>query len=414
MLSISSGIVDSLASILGSPPAYTLVPPRPPSLNLRKNPSTPPPSSPSSTPPLHLTQYVPAYGLQLFLRAFSVPHVVLNTDYRRCINSSSSYPLITDTHSGVHYVVPSTILGGGGGGSYAEEAILSCNDESSVPPTTPLGSPLAYLIRHYAPQLLNESDNNILLYTNLISSTLSPLLLALSFADNGEGYDNTRSLFATPLPDLPEPLLTFVALLTRVSDNLSLWAEKVSVVRSLSFPGQYSPSPLPTRARNRLSSFFTASSTLHLDVPTSLRQATNAYRILSEHLAAKPTTPSSPYFFQTPTTLDPVLFEHLYSAMVNPHLCQILCSYPLLLVYFTNLVDNHFFNGERNNEQQTNDLANEDNPRDRLRQVYNFAKKAANSSSFSAQQDSASHKIKLEERKVVKKNRSLLNLHRLR
>ena len=55
----------------------------------------------------------------------------------------------------------------------------------------------------------------------------------------------------------------------------------------------------------------------------------------------------------------------------------------------------YFFVADRTNGQQTNDLANEDNPRDRLRQVYNFAKKAANSSSFSAQADSASTAIKV-------------------
>jgi len=59
------------------------------------------------------------------------------------------------------------------------------------------------------------------------------------------------------------------------------------------------------------------------------------------------------------------------------------------------MVETYFFEAERTNERQTNDEANEDNPRDRLRQAYNFAKKAANSSSFSAQADSAANAIKV-------------------
>ena len=338
MNTLSSGLVDSLASVLGCPPAYSLTPSRPPPLNLRKDARS---SQPSSTPAiLRVTQFLPAYGIQLFLRVHSVPHVVVNTEYRRCMNNTSGYPLLTDTVGGINYMVPSTILGGGGGGSYAKEAILSSAEEEAASPSlssTPLGEPLAHVMKHHVPDILEDpsGDNSVALYTNLVSSTLSPLLLALSFADNGEGYECTRSLYASPPPDLPEPLFTFVSLLTWVKDNLSLWAEKVSVVRSLSFPGQLSPSALPTRCRNGVS-FFAASSSLHVDVPASLRQASNAYRILSDYISSRP---PNPHFFQYPTTFDPLVFEHIYLAIVNPHLVNIVRSYPLLLSYFTNMVD---------------------------------------------------------------------------
>ena len=165
-------------------------------------------------------------------------------------------------------------------------------------------------------------------------------------------------------------------------------------LRSSPRSSQFSSSSVPTRCRNGVS-FLSASSSIHLDVPAALIQASNAYRILSDHLSSNPSTTSSPHFFNSPTFFDPLLFEHLYSAIVNPHLVKILRSQPLLLSYFTTMVETYFFEAERTNERQTNDEANEDNPRDRLRQAYNFAKKAANSSSFSAQADSAANAIKV-------------------
>ena len=355
----SQALSDTLASLIGSPPAYLLTPARPPSLGLRQAKSSPPSSSSPSLNNLKVTQFTPAYDLQLYLRLTSTSHVVVNTPYHR-FNNGAFPTLSTD-----NLVVPSEILGGGGGGSYAKESATTEFDSDSVSIfSLPLSEPLLHLQRLaplHADGISPHSPSEEHLYCNLISVTLEPLLLALSFGDDGVGYKVTASRWSTPIPLLPFPF-SAVSALYHVTDSLKLWAEKVSVLRSLV------PSPVvPTRRKNGVG-FLAGGSTVHLDVPASLRAASQAYSTLSSKLAS---SDPGPYLLgSVPSVVDCVLFGHLVEALSNPHLSALLPSHPPLLLYFVRLCEStrlHSAEGD-------NALANRDNARDCLPASYSHAK----------------------------------------
>lgn len=119
----ATAVADFAASVLGSPPAYTIAA-EPPKLNVRTTApavNLSPTNTPSNVlPKVKITQHSCAYALQLYLRLADVPHTVVNTPYHR-FSDGAAYPTLHTSSPSLNRMVPSPLPGGGGALSYLKE-----------------------------------------------------------------------------------------------------------------------------------------------------------------------------------------------------------------------------------------------------------------------------------------------------
>ncbi|GMH97028.1 hypothetical protein TrST_g5955 [Triparma strigata] len=413
----ATAAADFAASVLGSPPAYTIAT-EPPKLNVS---STAPTKnlSPTDTnttsnvlPKVKITQHSCAYALQLYLRLADVPHTVVNTPYHR-FSDGAAYPTLHTSSPSLNIMVPSPLPGGGGALSYLKET-QPPPPTSTSPPSLPLPPPLLQLIKlkglHAADSPPPHNFNDELVLTNLIQTNLAPLLLALEFADEDIGYRVTKSRWATQLPHLPVPF-NAISIFYHISDSLRIWAEKVSVLRSLGIGGV-----VPLRRKGGVG-LLAGGSSVHLDVGETIKRAAAIYEAINEKiLESSGAAYIGGYLLgDSPSPVDCLLFGHVTQALANPHLAKILGNFPALLKWFVDIVQR----SKLAEDLTLNDQVNRMNQHDTLPATHKFALKLLELSKRArgggeVEIEDIDTVIATAHAKDMAVRRSLITLHRLR
>lgn len=347
----ANAMSDVFAVFIGAGPFNTLAQPRQPTRKPQKEAAatTSPGTSVSSPPHLKLVQHEVSWTIQCYLRMVDVPYDVENTPYHRLEGGSAAYPLLIDdrtANSDVIFYIPSPIRGGGGGYSYLRETQLP-----SSPDATPLpkksdcdvvGSEILSHLRRSLKDIDSEIDSfQTEAWLSLLDSVLSPILLALTFGDDGPGYTTFRSRWLSasqtfPTPSTPSRFPSPLSFFFGIASSLRLFAEKSSVITTLRPPGGLGggvipPSPLRSRSSGHPA----------VDVPVALSRASRAYAALSSQLFSP-----GPYMFgrASPSLTDAVLFGHVAGALMNPHLSPVVQSFPALMQHFRQIADTFFPN----------------------------------------------------------------------
>ena len=415
---------DQLASSLfNCPPAYIITPAPPPSLRPPQAKQGANKSSPAAgAPPVRtitVYQHRPCYAIQMYLRATSTTHVLSNSPHSRLYGGRAAMPLLVDETATATYVVPSPITGGGGGDCYVSHNPSLATPAPPPPPAPPLPpappplppssttDPLSHLTSSHTN--LDAADPSIkaelLLYSTLLSSTLSANTLALTYADPA-GFKQLSNLL------LPPPAASFFSL-SRFVSSFSLWAEKVSVLRSLP------PSLTPIR-RNTSLGFFSAGGAVQLDTTKALLKCRDCYDAFDEKLTSSGSTTSTRVYILntvTPTTLDCLLFQHIIDALANPHLVKILPHYTNIMRYFVTLCELFFVKPKGSSgATDPNDAVNAENQFDILPACYAFAVQILSSDPDKPAVDyeAIAASIAASRASQLKSNLSLNNLNRLR
>ncbi|GMI42627.1 hypothetical protein TeGR_g9478 [Tetraparma gracilis] len=342
-------LCDVFASALGSPPHHCIPAPAAPQLTapqltgadqFSSAAAAAPPSA--AAPSFTIYQYAPepAYALQLYLRALSLPCAVVNVPSPRLLSGSASYPLLVGPSpdpSCSCTAVASPIPG-----SLDAPCAAAANPHLAPPaspgrvapppyPSVPSPAPLLHLrntttdLTALAVSSSPPLSSALLLRSSLLHSTVSPLLLALRYADPA-GYRSLRSLRCPPgLPGL--------------LPRLRLLAEKISALRSLP------PSVLPL-SRPPPSGFLSLGWTRPLDVPLALHRLRLCYDVLDSDLRSSAT----PWILGTErmTSYDAEVFGHLAAALETPSACAVLGGYASILRWFVRVADRHFRDGKDN------------------------------------------------------------------
>jgi len=289
--------------------------------------------------------------------------------------------------------------------SYVKESLPVDED---APSALPLPPPLLHLTSVKSLHDDASSPHNFneeLVLTNLIQTNLAPLLLGLEFADEDVGYEVTRSRWATQLPPLLG-VFSAIRIFCHISDNLKIWAEKVSVLRSLGVGGV-----VPVRRRES-SGFFDAGSSLHLDVGETIRRSVAIYEAINEKIVESGGVEGGYLFGDSPSPVDCLLFGHVAQALANPHLAKIFGNFPALLKWFVGMVRR----SKLNEETTANDQVNRMNQHYTLPATFEFALKLLEGARGSGEVEIAdvNSVIAAAHAKDMAVQRSLINLHRLR
>ena len=304
----------------------------------------------SSRPILQIVQHEPCWAIQSYLRFCDVPYEVTNTPYHRLDGGSAAYPLLIDDRtatSDVIFYIPSPIRGGGGAYSYLKE--------TQVPPSASAPSKkgdcdgvvvgseiLSHIRRSYKDLDAAIDPSTTEAWLSLLETVLSPILLALTFADDGPGYTSFRQHWLSASQILP-PTTSFtpsspLSFFFGIASSLRLFAEKSTVIKSLRPPGGLGGGVIPQSPLRSRAGGYPA-----VDVPVALTRASRAYAALSSQLL-RPSSSSGPYMFGglSPSLTDALLFDHVAGALANPHMSPVIQSYPLLLAHFRRIVDEYF------------------------------------------------------------------------
>jgi hypothetical protein len=406
-------LFDQFAVLTGSPPAYTISAPRPPTLGLRKEGDNLPSSSTTTkSRSLTLVQHEVCWTIQCYLRMTASGYVVVNTPYHRLYNGAAAYPVLVcssyetnDDDGGPTYYIPSQLQGGGGGGSGCRDTTTSTDDSddaSSSTESTPFNEEGDPILNHLKKNHKDLETTSSYLSTTIIRTVLSPILLSLTFADP-IGYHAHYSQFITAYKEQGHGFIP--SLLAHVCGGIKLFGERISVLRALR-------NNAPIYRKGGKGQPSASGVTARVDVELALTTARKAYEALDEEVG-KQLASSNPS-----TLFEAVLFGHIVEGLSNPQMVKILPHYTNLMTFFCRMIEKHFqgaINGEGGNEwQRAADDVNAGNSYNKLIECYKLASsslKGGNSKLTFLTIDDAMIE---ERRQKAKLLRAGSNLHRLR